>query len=707
MPDNRKGVNSFDPPAGLIRKGTIVGYNNVTNTLQVRLIENTSLGGKSIPVPVPAYFPYSDSNGAFIGGMPVKGTTVTLSMASGGQYYIVNHQQEDLGNIPTLEDGEILIQAANDSSFISLLKDNNIYIGSDSSAIHIFPGSQKYPESNLITFNFENENHFTKAYREVGGVIKRDLRPNPNAASFDGNTKLEDDSYDTIFTTIGLDPTSTSNNLIIGPTKNPPLVEHREIVYEFQPQSGIDDDVTESNKYSSTTQAIKTYTTQNRRNSRADTMSLSLVSPNFLIEQIKGTVVDIFGNILDINRSAVPIGLSADNTLRSIGTAATTNAQKSFISIRGLERKSIAYHFEINARKDPTPPNLENVDLSISANNWNAKSYRSRFFFDVDKEGQFKLNAPASSEEGNVSLLVRAENYSTFATTDSSNPNQTWFTQSPNNTGQDIYVDSFAAPAQNVSVTGVPVFNQSFAHGSIQIIDAAGADQGPVDRISQFVTMSPFNIRHGTVYHDILQTGYLFRNSSAVLGYPTGAVNNVSVNYISSDVATNAAVASNKVTISGSGANAGGRSGSVNLDGSLELNIGANTVDRQSLWMDTAGGAVINLGRDTQQRSLVMDMDGHAFIQIGGYGVQVPDARFTSQGKDGLVNGILDLRVYSGGFTHIIRIDSMGIVIMSPGRIGIHSGQSLTLSSDGNMEIDCESLIIQQRGVKKVFGGSI
>jgi hypothetical protein len=219
--------------------------------------------------------------------------------------------------------------------------------------------------------------------------------------------------------------------------------------------------------------------------------------------------------------------------------------------------------------------------------------------------------------------------------------------------------------------------------------------------------MNQFNIRHGTPYHDILQTGYLFRDNAA-LSYPTGGVNNVSVNYLTTDIPTNAAVATSKITVSGTGANAGGRSGSINLDGSLELNIGANTIDRQSLWMDTAGGAVINLGRDTQQRSLMMDMDGHAFIQIGGYGVQVPDARFTPLGQDGLLNGILDLRVYAGGFTHIIRIDSQGIVIMSPGRVGIHGGQGLTLSSDGDMVIDCETLTIQERGVIKGIGaGSI
>jgi hypothetical protein len=707
MPNNR-GVNSFDPPANMIRNGTIVGYDPITNTLQVRLTENSSLKGKPIPVSVPAYFPLSDSNGAFIGTLPVKGTTVTLSQAAGGQFYIVNHQQESLNNIPDLTLGEMLLYTT-ETSFVSLDMDSHIYAGSDTNNIHIFAGSQQYPKTNFITLNFENENHFNQAYREIGGLVKRDLRPNPLAASYDGSSKLADDSYDIFYSLIGLDPTATANDLPIGPTKNPPLVEHRQIVYEFQYQSDVESDAIESNKYTSNPPTSPTYVTQNRRASRADTMSLSLVEPNFLMEEVKGTVVDIFGNILDLNRGGLPVGLSASTTLRTTGTTASTNAQQSYLNIRALERKSIAYHLEINARKDPAPtfPGVTQIDLSINADNYNAKLLRSRFSLDVDKEGQFKLNVPASSNVGNIPLLVRPENYSTFATTDSGNPNQTWFTPSPNNTGQDIYVDSFAAPMTTINNTGVPTFTNSFNHGSIKLIDGdTGADQGPVDRISQFVDNNPFNIRHGTVFHDILQTCYLTRDSTEVLSFPTGGVNNVPVTYLSTDMATNAAVASPQIIVTGAGANAGGRSGSINFDGSIEMNVGANTIDRQSLWLDTAGGAVVNLGRDTQQRSLVMGMDGHAFIQIGGYGIS-GDARFDALGQDGLVNGILDLRIYSGGFVHMIRIDSLGMVLMSPGRVGIHAGQGLTLSSDGDMVIDCETLTVQQRGVKKVFGGSL
>jgi hypothetical protein len=722
------GVHIFDPPPGLIREGNVISYNPATNLMQVQLTETSAIKGKySQPFPVAATFPLIDSNGLFIGSLPAKNTPVTVAQGNGGQYYFVNAKTtpELLNNIPDgLTLGEILIESS-PTSFISLDYNSNITLGSDINNIHIFAGSQQFPKTNLISLNFENENHFTQAYRELGGVIKRDVNPNPQASSFTGDTKLEDDSYDPLFHIIGLDPTSTANDLTVGPTKNPPLVEHREIVYEFQYQSNVDMDALESAKYLPTVSDPPIYTTPNRRGSRADTMSLTLLAPNFLIEEVKGTVVDIFGNILDLNRMPLPVGMSSAATLHTTGSIATTNSQIAYQNIRALERRSIAYHFEINARKDPAPLN-QGQNLAINDDNYNAKLQRSRFSFDVDKEGQFKINVPASSEAGNISLLTRAENYSSFGTTDNGNPNQLWFLNTSQATSQDIFVDSFAAPQQMPSGPEIG-FDNIFVHGSIIVEDNnTKSNLGPIDRISQFASggTSPnalasgqsgqYNMRHGTAYHDILQTCYMQQNN-ALLNYTTGGSNSPNLSLIPN--LTNIVSPIIKVgstnnpgnppqpgTING---NAGGRSGSINLDGSLELNIGANTVDRQSLWMDTAGGAIINLGRDLNQRSLMMGMDGDAYIQVGGYGPTNNDARFTALGQDGQHNGTLDIRVFSNGYTHMLRFDINGLTIMTPGKMLLHSESGTIISSDSTIEIDCENLVLQGRGVNKIAGGSI
>jgi phage gp45-like len=710
----KQGANSFDPPVGLIRSGSIVGYDVNTNTLQVALTGTSAIQGKAQPVSVPGSFPYIDSNGLFVGSLPAKNTPVAVAQASGGKYYFVSYAPENPSIIPDLNLGELLIFSS-DTSKMTLNQDSHIKIGSDVNNVSIFAGSQQFPKSNYITINFENENHFNQSYREVGGTIKRDIVPNPQASSFTGNTKLEDDDYDNQLILIGLDPTSTSNDLLVGSNKNPPLVEHRQMFYEFQPKSHIDADTLEAGKYLASTTSATTYGTPNRRSSRSDTMSLSLVAPNFLIEEVKGTVVDIFGNILDINRIPIPVGMSATTTLRNNGTTANTNPSQAYQNIRALERKGIAYHFELNARKDPNPFNQGSA-LTINDDNYNAKLQRSRFSFDVDKEGQIKVNIPASSESGNIPLLTRAENYSTFATTDNNNPNQLWFVQSAQNVSQDIFVDSFAAPMKTPSSSAAG-FDTTFAHGSITLQDnTTSANLGPTDRISQFPNgnistgVTTYNIKHGTAYHDILQTCSVHQNNMT-LSYPTGAVDSPDLSYITnltnvvSDTITIGSVGTNGTPTNPNG-NAGGRSGSINFDGSMEFNFGANTVDRQSLWVDTAGGAVVNLGRDVNQRSLVMGMDGDAYVQIGGYGV-AGDARFTALGQDGLHNGVLDIRIFNSGFVNIIRVDQKGMVLMSPGRIAVHAGQGMTLTSDSDIEIECETLTIQQRGVNKVFGGSI
>jgi hypothetical protein len=165
-------------------------------------------------------------------------------------------------------------------------------------------------------------------------------------------------------------------------------------------------------------------------------------------------------------------------------------------------------------------------------------------------------------------------------------------------------------------------------------------------------------------------------------------------------------VVSDTIQLSGSNANAGGRSGSISLDGSLELNLGANTVDRQSLWVDTAGGIVANIGRDRNSRSAIIGMDGDFYLQIGGFGVS-GDARF-AQLNNGNYGAVLDLRVScGGGYVNMVRIDQHGITVMSPGNIALHSKGNMTLTADGNLTIDASTVTIQQRYVLKDSGGSI
>jgi len=677
---NVNNPNRLNEEVGLLRRGWIDSYDPETNTLAIKL-NNSPITSNNPAHSVPAPHSMFYNNGFFIGSFPVSGTPVVVGQGSGGQFYYVSTLPENLPALPSLDPGTLLIRA-NDLTKISLDTSYNIRLGSDVDGLHL------NTQFGYFSKNFDNEYSFTQASRRVIGTVKRDTVINTN---FDQNSKLENDDYDQFYTVIGLDPTSTTTSVSVGSNKNPPLVEDREMIYEFEYDTNISDDLTESGLYGtkgSGTPPVPPIL--NRRTSRADTLSLTLAAPNYLMEIVKGTSVDIFGNILDLNRYPLSIG-QGQNT---INPNISKNTVQSFLAIKALERKSIAYHFELNARKDLTGQNGQ-ITLPDVNSNADYSRARSRFFFDVDKEGQFKLNVPASSETGNIPLLTRYENYSTFGSTDASNPNQLTFISD----NKDVFQDSFASPTVTPTTSGFSP--PSIPRGQVQLVDDKGADAAPLDRITSVISGTPTHIKHGTVFHDILQTCYVHQNN-AFINYDYGGT---IVPIDTSKFTPLSNIVTTKVIVAGANAKGGGRSGSINLDGSLEMNIGANTVDRQSFWLDTAGGIVANVGRDLNGRSAMLSMNGDVYLQVGGYGVS-GDSRFQTA-NNASQGGVFDIRVLdAGGKAHIIRFDKNGITIMSHGNMQIFAGQSLTISANQNITIDCETLIMQERMHLKGTGGS-
>ncbi len=391
------------------------------------------------------------------------------------------------------------------------------------------------------------------------------------------------------------------------------------------------------------------------------------------METIKGTVVDIFGNILDINRFPIPIGSKGLTFKTEEGENIPADV---FNKIRAAERKSIAFHFELNARKD-----LSGKGGKISLPDINSKDdyarNRSRFFFDIDKEGLFKLNVPASSETGNIPLLTRYENNSTVSSEDNNNPNKLIFTED-----------------------GLDILHDSFARGKIDIKGENGLIS-PKDRISED------NIRHGTAHHSIADKFVTFMSDA-----PTWLDIQYNASVGLSSLPKYNQLVSPEIMCSGENAKAGGRSGSVNLDGSLELNIGANTIDRQSLWLDTAGSIIGMFGRDNNNISAAFSMDGDMIVQIGGTGLNpgggrddlttgaTLDSRFIKS-NNAYRGGALDIRVMNDGFTvSIVRIDKDGVSIVTPNTIKMHA-RDITLTAEASMHFEADNIFINGRWVDK------
>lgn len=638
---------------GNSRRATILKYNN-DGTVQIALDEiGLQQTDQQFNVSIP--LAWAGPNGEFIGGFPVRGTAVLVSQSQGGQWFIESYLPSrgvftDQGLMGAYRDGRALMQVKGGNRLFVDAK-LGIQAGDGDQYVHIDPNKQ------IFSHNFSADMSFTEAARSIDSVIKRDIKENSNRGII-GST-LHSHVYDESLFTISMDPSAAVALKTIGETvRNPPLVEKRELNYEFADSFDYGSDTEEAVRFNNPSSINKL--DNGRKESRADTLSLGLQFPNHLIETIKGTVVDAFGNILDLNRSALPIGKIDQLSLRK-----NADKEDAFARIRAQMRKSIAYHFEINARKpgafndttggDGTAPIPDVSDVTNYARN------RSRFFIDIDKEGQFKINVPQSSETGNIPLLTRYENYSNLLAKQDATKDPNALVR--NKDRQDIFLDSFATSAK-IKLTASDA--------------ALDGYEAPVDR----VTDQP--IKLGTAFHDITKA-----MSNFLPGAPT--INLYENNPINS-IEPYEKIVEDTIIVSGKDANGGGRSGLINMDGFCGINIGANTVDRQSLWLDCAGGIVSQIGKDKRGISHAMNLDGDLLIQIGGAGLgNTADSRFTD---DIPRIGALDIRIMDGENPMTrIRIDNLGIRMATTGVLQLTGQQGILLSTQGPMTLNGERVV--------------
>lgn len=660
---------------GLCRRGKIASYNN-DGTMNVQLDDSNQIDSESSIVSVPIPVSYSGNNGELIAGYPEIDTPVSVEYGQGewfvNSYLPATNVFDPNSNVlnpidytAEFKTGRLLLQTANARNRIFLDPNDGISIGDI---------SQNYTINNIRNISADTVNNklkFSSASRKIEGLIKRDLGDS-SVRTIEGSTLTSID-YDDALYTVGMDKSSdlsfiTANGL----ARNLPLTENREIVYEmdYSPSSSysFESDEKESSKYDSKNRSLRA--PYNKNQNRATTFSLSLHDPNLLIEEIKGTGVDSLANIIDINRTILPIGTEDQSTFKL-----NSDDVDAFKKIRALHRKSLAYHFEINARKS----NKDDIFYVPNSTDYaDHARVRSTFFMDVDKEGQFKINVPASSETGNIPLLTRYTTASTLAYDNKkvSNPNkfltlserEEYFKESPE---QDIYLESI----QNFD--GVKLVNDS-------------GEVAPHDRKND----KPLTLN--MMYHDVKAANYQFLQSTAD-DYPEDYnlylwMDNLNLNDRAKPTSENPIqyekIVSEEINVSGDNANAGGRSGTINLDGFLHMNIGANTVDRQSLWLDTAGGIVGMIGRDKRGISLATTLDGDFIMEL--------DATTPTANNDSRFNGpngennaqrfpSFDIRIMTEFGLATLRIDSKGLTIAHPGRMELASSGNMTLRSNSDI----------------------
>jgi hypothetical protein len=652
MSEMRTGVKAGVPVNATIRK-----YNG-DGTVSLS-IDTISLGLPNYDIVAPLPTAWLGNN-AFLAGYPDEGTTVKIIQGHGGSWTIIQAS----GSNQFINDSDFvkntLVGKVKDGSKFVLSPKSGIFLGKDKNNIKLNPNQE------LLTINVDSEYTFTNSQRKISGNIKRDLRDtsNRNLLTID----LDNHKYESNLFEICLDPSLTaSHSTVFGNIRNLPLTETREIVYEYSNDYDFISFNDELNRYKDTN--FVNETENSRRKSRTDVLSLNLEYPNYLIESIKGTVVDLFGNILDINKNILPIGKVPDLSLKD-----SKNVEKNYINIQKEFRKSIAFHWEMNARKELgeelLPPNPDlNSDYSRN---------RSKFAFTIDKEGQIKWNIPASSETGNIGLLVRDENYSTLLSKQNSNFNPNDFVKPDDFV--DIYLDSFASKSSIL----------------LKSNDNLDGYQSPTDRITGNV------IKLGTAFHDITKVVSSFQKIAPYLQSNMKLIDFDQNNRLNKTWVPLDKIISDTIIVSGEGANGGGRSGTISADGHFSVSVGANTIDRQSLFIDCAGGVVASYGRDKQGISMAASYDGDVYMEIGGTGIgNSYDSRFANL-NDAYRNGSLDIRVHMNGQLAILKIGPNGIDIVSPGTMTFSSQQDMIFRSNSNLLFEGENIVMHAETTKRI-----
>jgi hypothetical protein len=216
-----------------------------------------------------------------------------------------------------------------------------------------------------------------------------------------------------------------------------------------------------------------------------------------------------------------------------------------------------------------------------------------------------------------------------------------------------------------------------------------------------------------TVYHNIVDAGYQFKKQrieedpvgDLIRYHPESSLNQ------RQDTIQFDKFVTDEINVAGPNANAGGRSGTINMDGFISASIGANTVDRQSMWLDTAGGIVSTLGRDRRGVSYLGQLDGDMLIQIGGLNMDTDpskktDTRFIKE-NDTAQSGALDIRVIkSDGQLTVVRIDEAGVSIATYGRFEVMCQQDMIFRSNSKILFEAPNIIHNYIGSPRTMARS-
>jgi len=150
----------------------------------------------------------------------------------------------------------------------------------------------------------------------------------------------------------------------------------------------------------------------------------------------------------------------------------------------------------------------------------------------------------------------------------------------------------------------------------------------------------------------------------------------------------------------------GGKSLFGNLDGSLELYVGADENDKKSFILDTAGAIISRIGRDINGRSIMTQTDGDVYMQVGGVGARdSEDGRFTNEPQlSEFRPGSFMLQVVTQNSNNTRRSLTVPNISKLPSRVSLD--QVIRMTEDGLEIILDGKLILDVSGDIEIVSGT-
>lgn len=648
----------------------------------------------------------------------------------------------------TLKPGDSYLSAHNGPSL--LLKNDNSFHLSSKNGHGIFLVPNREANSHNMFHLANNHSIEGSGGKLHWGRVKRSIQ---NVGWNNSNEFYTDINRDAELREVGFWPAESVAKLSTPMGKrNPALSEYRMIISEFATEfgfSGIDKEVS---KIGSQRDAISRNPSMQRDREPGNILKLS---EGELIEIVGGNLIDINGLALDINYSPVTYSM----------VVPTNDVEAKIEEAKLKSRRGIGYHFKLST-------NIKSDDVSTSAKDFvfdidkegllkvnipkssttgnipyvtdvNFQAKRAGRIHDItsqnesytekipvhtrDRNGNPTFTPLSISRETGVRFINTDDTYFPITDTSGKTTIRVNTTKHHNiyaaaerliaNQITNIQAPFAFAKEKDLTIAGigftipdVPTNKDDYSLNSAfeVALDGKEGDNNPTDIRNLFY--SAVQVAAGkpaiATGGNTVVAGRSFQNDDS--SQP------IISNYFTSELdsgAVSTAIAGGTFT---NVIPHGGVSANINLEGSLEMSVGADNADAKSIVLDTAGALIAWLGKDKNGRSMVLQSDGDVLINVGGSypkPAKPDDSPIMNTGRFDLRVNVTDKGFYDSdgnrkkdqaGHTddkpnssdYIISISEHGLVIA-----GMKSGAPMIIRNDGPLVLESASDKVTIKGM--------